>query len=71
MDKHTIKVSLVLPSALVGRLDELVKRQAARTGETPEAVRRAVQIAALQRGIAALEAELAEHDQRSRRDGAA
>lgn len=51
-----------IPSGMLEQLDSLVEQHAARTGETPEAVRRAVEQVVFQRGIRAMRVELDEAD---------
>lgn len=53
-----LRSTVRVPPALLDALDRLVERMATRTGEPPVAVRRAIEIAVLQRGVAALEGEL-------------
>lgn len=51
--------AITVPAPLAAVIEELVHQQAERFGETPDAARRLVEITVLQRGAAALQAELA------------
>jgi hypothetical protein len=46
--------TIVVPDVIAHDLEELVERTAARLGERPEQTRRAVELAVLARGIAAV-----------------
>ena len=48
---------IVVPDLLVPDLDEAVELVSKRLGESPDAVRRGVEISALKRGIASLKGE--------------
>jgi hypothetical protein len=58
MPTPTDRYAITVPTPLAAVLEQIVARQAARTGEEPEQVRRAVELVVLQRGAAALQEEL-------------
>lgn len=62
VDRHAasrpLRPAIVLAPLQIEQVDQLVEATSRRTGERPEDVRRAVEIAIITRGIAALQEEL-------------